>query len=976
MGDDHGNEARQEEWGRLKDAFWAAVDGGPEEHARQIAALSAVDPALGERLQALLAADRIGDALQNLVQFDAPAAPLRDRIGPYEVLGVLGAGGMGKVYRARDVRLQRDVAIKVLSSEVMRDPSWLGRLQREAQVLASFSHPNIAHVYGLEQSDEAPALVMELVDGPTLSAVIARRAGAAMDIAEALRIARQIADALDAAHEKGVVHRDLKPGNVVLTPEAQVKIVDFGLAKSVEITAGDVSGSATAAGVVLGTPAYMSPEQARGLAVDKRTDIWAFGCVLYELLTGRQAFGGDTPSDSLAAVLERQPDLRGLPAATPPAIRSLVGHCLEKDQKRRLRDIADARLAIDDVLNGSADAHPATREVAEKQARRGRRALWVPAALVLAGAAGAATLAVYRPSAPIREPERIVSSIVLPRGMKLGGGEYEGQASESLFAVSPDGRQLAVIASADTARDRLWIRDLASDAFRPLSHTENASSPFWSPDVSSIAFVAGGRLRAIRLSDSTVTTVTDAAFRVGAWGAGNRILFAPAPSSPLSVVPVSGGVPRAATKLDAATGEVQHSYPAFLPDGRHFLYFSMGSASTGVLDPRGIFVGSLDAAEPARLLIPGATAARYANGYVLFVKNGTLVAQPFDAGARALRGAPLPLVEVVNSPAAGATGTTAAFSVSETGVLVYQTALSTESRVAWFDRSGRQIAAVAPPADYGDVALSPDGRRVATSLLDPAGSTRDLWVFDDDGGGGQRVTHDPADDFAPVWSPDGRRLLFSSMANGAVNLLVKDVTTTAAPATVQTEDGGLGRFASDWSHDGRLYLYIGGGRAIARSDLWVATTAASRQARALLDSPFVETHGRFSPDGRWLAYTSNESGQWEVYVVRLADRGDKRRISSGGGGWPRWAKNGSELFYLAPDNRLISVKVQEGASGLVLGAPVPLFTLRPRPAVRLDAYAYDVSPDGQRFVVNTLVEDTTSTTVTLVLNWSADLARR
>jgi Tol biopolymer transport system component len=967
-------------WAELKEAFWAAVDAGPEERARHVEALGSIDPALSARLEALLAADDRGESLEHLFPSEPVSAEPPARIGMYDIVGVLGVGGMGEVYRARDARLQREVAIKVLPATVANDTERLARFEREAQVLASLNHPNIAQVYGLDDSGGMPALVMELVPGPTLADVIARSTDAPLSLARALAIARQIADGLDAAHEKGIVHRDLKPRNVALTQEGDVKILDFGVAKSLGAGAARAPGApdATEAGVLLGTPAYMSPEQARGLIVDKRTDVWAFGCLLYELLTGRQAFAGDTASDSLVAVLEREPDMALVPAGTPAAVRSLLRHCLEKDPKRRLRDIADARLPIDDALNPSPGERSglAAPEVRSRRAVVGGRMVRLLAGLAIAAAAGM----VVRDRLPgVSSADRLqktIASVVLPRGMRLGGADLQAQASESRFAISPDGRQLALVASDESGRVRLWLRDLGSAAFQPLPQTEGASFPFWSPDSAHIGFVAGGRLRAIRLSDSTPMTVNDAGFRTGAWSPDNRILFAPAPSSPLYVVPASGGTPTPATSIDTSSGEVQHGDPAFLPDGRHFLYFSIGSLTGGVLDSRGTYLGSLDAAEPARLLLPGATQARFASGHILFVQNGTLMAQPFNLQRRELRGAPLPLVEDVKLATAGATGPTAAFSVSEDGVLAYQAAVTTESSPVVFDRAGRQLVALAAPADYSEVALSPDGTRVAASVTDTARSTRDLWLYDVDGGRDQRVTFDPGDEFAPVWSPDGTRLLFSSLSKGLVNLHIKDVLTASDPVSIEVDDLGLGRFAADWSRDGRDILYIGGGRAISRSDLWVAPVASPQEARALVDSPFVETHGRFSPDGRWFAYASNETGRLEVYVDRFPNRGAKRLVSTQGGLWPRWARDGTELLYVSPENQLIAVPIKTHRDRLEIGISHGLFAIRPRPAVRLDAYPYDVSPDGQQFVVNTLVDDTTSTTITVVINWTAGLPER
>lgn len=667
-----------------------------------------------------------------------------------------------------------------------------------------------------------------------------------------------------------------------------------------------------------------------------------------------------------------------LPADTPAAIRSLLRHCLEKEPRRRLRDIADARLAIDDVLTprGGEPVGPARPAVAWFWTRVAVGAILVAVAAGLAAAM--LGLEIRRPSGatPAVGTARVITSIVLPRGMYLSGSDVEARAAEARMAISPDGRRLALIAADDSGRTQIWLRDLASPVFQPLPETDDASFPFWSPDSASIGFIAGGKLKVVAASGGTPMTVSESGFRTGAWSRGHHILYSPGPSSPLHAVPASGGRSVAVTRLDTAGGEVQHGYPAFLPDGRHFLYFSLGTASGGALDPRGVYLGSLDGNGTTRLLLTGATQARYASGHLLFVQNGTLTAQPFDTARLVLHGTPFPLVEDVKMFTAGATGPTAAFTVSDNGVLVYQASLRTESRLVTFDRAGAELGTLTAPADYADVALSPDGGRVAVSVRAPGGATRDLWLYDMHGGRGQRLTFGLDDDFAPAWAPDGRRLLFSAMTRSGVDLHVKDVDSPAEPSRLDVDAVGLGRFAADWSRDGRHIMYIGGGRAIARSDLWIASIAAPTDARALLDSAFVETHGRFSPDGRWFVYSSNETGALEVYVDRFPERGAKRLVSAGGGGWPRWVGRGNEIVYLSSDNRLMSAVVQPAGDGLRVATPRPLFQARPRPPARLDAYAYDVSSDGRRFVVNTLVEDTTPTAITVVLNWTAALGER
>jgi hypothetical protein len=441
---------------------------------------------------------------------------------------------------------------------------------------------------------------------------------------------------------------------------------------------------------------------------------------------------------------------------------------------------------------------------------------------------------------------------------------------------------------------------------------------------------------------------------------------------------VHPGEPTPVTTLDRASGEVQHSYPAFLPDGRHFLYASVGSRTGGPFDPQGVYVGSLDDAERVKLLLPGATQARYASDHVLFLQGGRLMAQPFDATRAERRGAPFPLIEQIKVSTAGATRVTGAFSVSEHGVLVYQTGSTTVTQPTWFDRKGRQLGVLGRVADYGDVALSRNGATLAVSLMDPALSTRDLWLYEVDGGRGQRVTTDAGDEFAPVWSPDGKRLLFSSLNNkGSVNLYVKQVNGLGDQQPVKADNLGLGRFAADWSRDDRFIMYEGGGRAIGdKSDLWVVSVASPQHAQALLESTFVETHGRFAPDGAWFLYTSNETGRLEVYADRFPNRGAKRLVSTAGGGWARWARDGSEVYYLSPDSELMAATVHATADRLEVATPRRLFAVRTRSALRLDAYPYDVSPDGLRFVVNTLVAEPTSTAITIVLNWTDALTSR
>jgi Tol biopolymer transport system component len=882
------------------------------------------------------------------------------RVGSYEIIDWIGAGGMGEVYRARDPRLQRDVAIKVLSGAFASDPGRLARFEREAQTLASMNHPNIAQIHGVTEGPAA--LVMEFVEGEDLAQRLSRER---IPLREALQIARQIAGALEAAHARGVIHRDLKPANVRLTRTGQVKVLDFGLAKSDSAPSADgsdatLTSSLTIPGTILGTAAYMSPEQARGRDVDARTDIWALGCVLFEMITGRRAFGGATISDTLAAVLERDPDWSLLPAATSLRVTRLIRRCLEKDPERRLHAAADARIEIDDILSGVDEKEPVSG------GRSRERWLWI-ASLALLATVGALLLN----QRPRTEGGAAVytTSIVLPDGFHLGEVNAAGR-----FAVSPDGKLLVVVGADGSGKSMLWMRALDSTNVQPLRGTEGASFPFWSPDSRSIAFVAQNKLKRIAAGGGDVLTLCDARFTNGGatWGRDDIILFTPHGGAPLSRVSAAGGdSPVQVTTLDAASGEVQHSHPHFLPDGRHFLYMAIGSKAGGITDPRGIFVGSLDSKEPGRPLTAGSN-PRFGNGHLVFVRGNTLLAQPFDPDRLTLSGQPVPLVEQLQVSFGGTTGAAGSFSVSGSGVLVYQPALVSRSRLTWFDRAGTVLGTLAEPDDYDDVALSPDGGRVAISVLDRSQATRDLWAIDVARGVRDRLTSDPGDDFAPNWTKTSpTHIVFSSRRASGVNLYEK---TAGAGETVLFADT-TGKFNPDTSPDGRALVYVAGGGIISRSEIWMLPLAGERKPVPLVTTPFVQTHPRISPDGHWLSYTSTDSGQREVYVTSFPVPGPRTLVSAAGGGWARWNPKGGEIFYLAPNNDLIAVPITMQGAGIQVGAPARLFSANVRPPTRLDAFPFDVAPDGRRFLVNTVGDLTGPDILTLVINWPARYSR-
>ena len=880
------------------------------------------------------------------------------RLGPYEILAPIGAGGMGEVYRAHDTRLGRDVAVKVLPESLARDPERMARFEREAHVLASLNHPNIATVYGFE----AGAIGMELVEGPTLAE---RIGGRAIPVDEALPIAKQIAEGLEYAHEKGVVHRDLKPANVKLTADGNVRILDFGLAKVLEAPppAGNLSISptmalsATQAGVILGTAAYMAPEQARGAAVDKRADIWAYGVVLYEMLTGKPPFAGETVSDTLAAVLRSEPQWDVIPTE----IRRLVRRCLEKDPKRRLRDIGEARVAIEDVLAGLPEAQPASAARAGRFSKHVRFAPWLLAAALLL-----TTLVIsgvhFRETPPA---ERVVrATIALP-----------AKAQVLSFVLSPDGRYLTLAARVDGTQ-RLWLRPLDALDPQPLPGTEEGQYPFWSPDSRYIGFFAQGKLKKIAVTGGAVQTLCDAPDgRGGAWNQQGVIVFAPSlVSAGLQRVPAVGGAPSPVTRAESGA----HRFPIFLPDGHRVLYLANGSKTA---DQQGIFVASLDSKESRQVLAdvsnafyaPPVAGSRLA--HILFVRNGALMAQPVHPATLQLAGEASPVVDGVGSgPHVGFFR----FSGSSDDSLTVQAATTLpSSQLTWFDRNGRQAGVVGQPGYISSFSISPDGKKVASTRFSSSdrfvGS--DIWLQDVERGAESRFTLKGVN-FAPVWSPDGSSIAYSRGANasGAVQSEVYQKHTNGTGQEELLAHADTRLTPVSWSRDGRFVILAG------NFDLLVLPLEGDRKPEPFVASEFQETQGQLSPGGKWMAYTSNETGRFEVYVEpfpRGAGAAGKWPVSTAGGEEPRWRPNGQELFYLDPGGRLIAVPVQNRGPGFAMGAPQVLFDTRlSREDRRLGftspiILSYDVAPDGKRFLVRTIREQGVEAPLVLVTNWQA-----
>lgn len=869
------------------------------------------------------------------------------KLGPYEIQSPLGAGGMGEVYRAHDTRLGRDVAIKVLPSHLGSDPDLKARFEREAKAISALSHPHICHLYDIGSQDGTDYLVMELLEGETLADRLKK---GPLPLKHALQYGAEIAQALEIAHGNGIVHRDLKPGNIMLT-KSGAKLLDFGLAKPAPNVATMASGSIatmskplTMEGTIVGTFQYMAPEQVQGREADARSDLFALGAVLYEMMTGKRAFTGKSQISVMSAVLEKEPEpVSTIQPLVPPALDHVIQRALAKDPDDRWQTARDLR----QELKWSAESAAFPSGAVPTAAGGGKRetlAWLISGALVVVLIAGSI---LWRNSKPPIEAMYFPAPLPFP-------------AKD--IAIAPNGHTIAVVGYEESARKNvLWIYELGSRGAKSLAGTEGASYPFWSPDGRSLGFFADAQMKKVEVAGGPVQTICDApSGRGGAWNKDGVIVFAPIVTAGLYRVPASGGTPTQIREIDKSLGQSGLRWPVFLPDGKHFLY--LAANFTGQKGGNIIYVGALDSKEKHFVVESTANAAYAAPGYLLFYRDKTLLAQPFDLKRFALTGeATVILPDVQFLPQVKR----AVFAVSDQGLLLAQSGSEAAlSQLMWFDRKGNALGTVGKPEVYGNVFLSPNGKSVAIDKTDMSSLNIDVWTYELQSASTRRLTFDPAIDSVPVWSPDAASLVFSSNRQTYFGLYLKNSDgATDEKSIVQDE---VGNFPSDWSRDGKYILYCRG------SDVGLLTFPEFKSS-LFLKARSVLRNAQFSPDGKWVAYASNESVKWEIYVTSFPDARGKWQVSSGGGEQPRWRGDGKELFYLSLDGKMMAAPVTTGAH-FDAGPPVVLFQGTPRqPVLVYDLFVYDVSRDGQRFLINTQVKQGDGAPMSVILNWPAKL---
>jgi len=882
------------------------------------------------------------------------------KLGPYEIVAPIGAGGMGEVYRARDSRLQREVAVKVLPEALARNEQFLARFEREAKSISSLNHPNICTLHDVGHQDGTHFLVMELLDGENLAERLEKKGALAGQV---LTYGAQIADALHHAHRHGIVHRDLKPGNVVLTKNG-AKLLDFGLARAALESQAVVQGLTalptqmqplTQEGTILGTFQYMAPEQLEGLESDARTDIFALGALLYEMATAKKAFEGKSRTSLIAAIVSYQPPpVSSIQPMAPAALDHVVRKCLEKNPDDRWQSAHDVAGELRWIAEGGSQAGlPAILP--------GRRPTWRGVAWGLAGIfAGIALAAAWITGFQLRPPaERPVlrSMVLAPQGKSFALGGLDGAA----LTLSPDGRYLTFKVHGEN-EDLLWLRPLDTLAAHPLPGTNHAAWPFWSPDSRYIAFFAEGKLKKVDLVGSPAVTLCDASDgRSGSWSRDGTLLFAASPNTPISRVSAAGGKPETVTKLDEEHQETTHRWATFLPDGRHFLYMA-GTHNAGMKsEVNAVYLAELGSPE-RKLLLQARSNVSYASGHLLYVRDHILLAQPFDARALKLAGDPVPLGESVGYDP---TFFRSQFAAADSGLLAYAAGGSgSKNRMVWTDRAGKELEEAGPPADYGQVSLSPDGKKLAYELLDPDAGTEDIWVQDLGRPGRTRLTFGQTNELRPVWSPDGTRIVYS--VSGKFDDLYGKPAVGGNEEVLLHSDQD--KIPESWSADGKYLLFEANDRKNGTEwDLWILPLTGDRKPYPYVNTRFNEHEGRFSPDGKWILYVSDESGKNEVYVAPFPATGAKWQVSTAGGFVAMWTRGGSEIIYLTPDLTSTSVAVTTHGSTIDLGSPRPLFKNR-------NAMGGALSPDGNKVLLVLRPEEELDLPIVLIDNWPAALS--
>jgi Tol biopolymer transport system component len=897
------------------------------------------------------------------------------KLGPYEIQSALGAGGMGEVYRARDTRLDRTVAIKVLPIHLSSNAELNARFEREARAVSSLNHPNICHLYDVGTQDGTAFLVMEYLDGETLADRLRK---GPMPLKQALEYGIQICEALATAHRAGILHRDLKPQNVMLTASG-AKLLDFGLAKSTPgipgssaaisamtpstptMTIAELSSPAkplTRQGTVVGTFQYMAPETLQGAEADARSDIFSLGCVLYEMVTGRRAFEGKSQLSVMTGILEKDPEpMSSIVQTSPAALDYLVKTCLEKNPEERFQTAQDVKLQLAWIAAGGG-AQVTTAAAPAKSSR----VAWIVAGVALAAALVAAGAYVKLAS----HPSAVVRSSILPPA----GTSFITMAPASGPAVlSPDGTRMAFTARDDQGKVALYIRPLDSVTAQALPGTDEAMYPFWSPDGREIGFFAQGKLKRISATGGPAQITCDASSgRGGAWNKDGVILFSASVSSGLFRVPASGGTPEPASKLDPAKFENSHRWPYFLPDNEHFLYWSRNSRGLG---EQTLYVGTLGSLQ-ATVVLKGLTAATYASGYLIFQRDQTLLAQPFDPGRLKLNGDATPIAEHI---ALNDATSVPEFSASNTGVLVYETGDAKGAwDLLWYTRDGKQIGSVAEQERYYYPAISPDQSRLAVSLFNGSQGTANIWILDLKRGTKSRLTFANGTQLGSEWSPDGKTLYYTSDASGGRHIFSRPADGSGSEQVVLNSPEASTESLTAVSQDGKYLVYH---RQLINdphknSDIWALPTFGDRKPFPVVATQFDDLNAVLSPAGKWMAYQNNESGRQEVYLTAFPGGGAKWQVSTNGGADARWRGDGKELFFLDPSDNLMAVDVDPTGDAPQLGVPHKLFQA---PGIQRQVGSYIVMPDGNRFLINSGNTKQGTEPLTLVTNWTAELKK-